>query len=412
MKKPIVLALILLLLMAFSSVCLQQVKAQYQGDITINIDGSVSPTSAPIVQSGNSYALTSDINGSITVNKSNIVLEGNKHTIKVPSVFSAGITLNYTSNSTVADFAINGGQYGINIYGTFNVVANNTISSVNNGIYSLDKPTGGIILAGYSNVISGNSLVNDLVGINFIGGLPNINCSYNLITGNTLTDCSVALLLYDSSNNNFYNNRFFNNERTVFDSGLGNYPQVISLNNWDNGYPSGGNFWSDYQTKYPYAKTIDSSGIGDTAYVINAQNKDRYPIMNLNQFLNFQNTAPKLTLLSPANQSYNESRVFLTFITDKAVNWTGYSLDGKQNVTIGGNSTIANLTNGIHGLTVYANDTFGNMGASQTINFSVVVTPIMKSEPFPTLPIAAVSVTLAAAVVATGLLVYHKKHQH
>jgi hypothetical protein len=89
----------------------------------------------------------------------------------------------------------------------------------------------------------------------------------------------------------------------------------------------------------------------------------------------FQSIAPKITLSSPQNQTYNESSVPLVFSTDKISNWTAYSLDGKQNVTVTGNRTITELTNGLHNVLVYANDSLGNIGASQTINFAIAVPP-------------------------------------
>ncbi len=49
---------------------------------------------------------------------------------------------------------------------------------------------------------------------------------------------------------------------------------------WDNGAKSGGNYWSDYLTKYPNAAQAGSSGFGNTAYVINANNKDNFPLMS------------------------------------------------------------------------------------------------------------------------------------
>jgi hypothetical protein len=124
----------------------------------------------------------------------------------------------------------------------------------------------------------------------------------------------------------------------------------------------------------------------------------------------FQPTPPpKISILSPLNQTYNESSVPLLFTTDKAVNWTGYSLDGKQNVTINCNSTVVNMTNGLHNITVYANDTFGNIGASENITFQVELPE--PSKPFPTALVAAVSGASAVVVVVAGLLVYLKKRK-
>jgi hypothetical protein len=49
------------------------------------------------------------------------------------------------------------------------------------------------------------------------------------------------------------------------------------------GYPSGGNYWSDYNGKDVYSgpcqNVTGSDGIGDTPYVIDGDNRDNYPIM-------------------------------------------------------------------------------------------------------------------------------------
>ena len=53
---------------------------------------------------------------------------------------------------------------------------------------------------------------------------------------------------------------------------------------WTNGYPSGGNYWSDYNGtdsyRGPYQNVTGSDGIGDTPYAINATDIDNYPLMN------------------------------------------------------------------------------------------------------------------------------------
>jgi hypothetical protein len=87
------------------------------------------------------------------------------------------------------------------------------------------------------------------------------------------------------------------------------------------------------------------------------------------------------------------------------ISWIGYSLDEKANVTFSGNTTLNGLAYGPHSLVVYANDTVGNMGATENLNFN-----IEKPESFPVVTVAAVAVTAIALVVA-GLLVYHKKHK-
>jgi hypothetical protein len=59
---------------------------------------------------------------------------------------------------------------------------------------------------------------------------------------------------------------------------------VGSVNVWDDGYPSGGNHWSDYvsvDVKNGIGQDLPGSdGIGDTPYTIDADNVDRYPLMN------------------------------------------------------------------------------------------------------------------------------------
>ena len=62
------------------------------------------------------------------------------------------------------------------------------------------------------------------------------------------------------------------------------------------------------------------------------------------------------------------------------------------------------MTNGVHNITVYAEDTFGNEGASGTIIFDIFV-----PEFFPAALVAASVVTVS--VVGVGLLVYFKTHQ-
>jgi hypothetical protein len=113
---------------------------------------------------------------------------------------------------------------------------------------------------------------------------------------------------------------------------------------------------------------------------------------------------PRISLMSPQNQSYRTANIPVNFAACAdygAVSWMGYSLDGQDNVTITGNTTLTGLSEGAHNITFYAADIYGNTGASETIHFAI--------EPFPTdLVIASVA---GIAVGAVGLLFYFRKRK-
>jgi len=112
-----------------------------------------------------------------------------------------------------------------------------------------------------------------------------------------------------------------------------------------------------------------------------------------------------ISVLSPKNARYNESSVALVFSVSNYVSWIGYSLDGKQNSTLTGNTTIANLPDGFHTLTIFANDTYGNV-ASQTINFTIEKP---QAEIFvSTVIIAVIAVPVAVTCISVGLLLFRR----
>lgn len=81
--------------------------------------------------------------------------------------------------------------------------------------------------------------------------------------------------------------------------------------------------------------------------------------------------APEVTVFSPENTIYDTPDVPLNFTVSESVSNFSYVLDWQENVTIGGNTTLSGLSNGVHSVTVYAQDVAGNSGASETISFSV-----------------------------------------
>ncbi len=107
-----------------------------------------------------------------------------------------------------------------------------------------------------------------------------------------------------------------------------------------------------------------------------------------------------ISIFSPQNKTYSTDEVPLIFTVNKFTSWMGYSLNGKDNVTIAGNTTLNGLDNGSYRITVYVNDAAGTGFASDTIYFSVT-----KNVPIEWIVIPAV----IGVVVAVCLLIYFKK---
>ncbi|MCW4031286.1 MAG: hypothetical protein NWE80_02880 [Candidatus Bathyarchaeota archaeon] len=117
-------------------------------------------------------------------------------------------------------------------------------------------------------------------------------------------------------------------------------------------------------------------------------------------------TVPQnITIMKPENTTYAPSEVPLSCFIDEPASWVGYSLDGQENVTIAGNTTLTNLTCAEHNITVYAADEAGNTGASEMIFFTIEEPP----EIFPTTMVIAPVALLS--VVGSGLLIYFKKRK-
>ena len=231
------------------------------------------------------------------------------------------------------------GTYGIVLMGgSNNSVCENTM---NCGI-SIDG-------SNYNNV-SGNNIVG-------AGTAILLESSNNIISENNIVNNGIGVQIDVTPNNAIYHNNFVNNTLQA---------RALSTNTRDYGYPSGGNYWSDYLAKYPHATEIDSSGIWNTPYVIDANNTDYYPLANKTA-----RALPTILLLSPESITYNATSVPLTFTVDQTTSWMGYSLDGQSKTTVSGNTTLTDLAIGIHSIVIFANNTANVMGASSVILFRV-----------------------------------------
>lgn len=113
-------------------------------------------------------------------------------------------------------------------------------------------------------------------------------------------------------------------------------------------------------------------------------------------------TAPAILDFSIKNTTYTQTDLPLNFKLDQSVQWIAYCLDGQENITITGNSTLSSNA-GSHQLKVYATDYAGNCGASETIYFEI-------TETLP-LPSATSISTIAIIIIGLGSITYFIRHK-
>jgi len=129
--------------------------------------------------------------------------------------------------------------------------------------------------AGYVAVVNSTDITVE--GLNIENNGQGVLIAYS--SNCTIRNCNFTDNLYgayvkSSSNITLYHNDFVDNHRH----------EANWANCWDNGYPGGGNYWSDYDGtdvhRGVYQNETGSDGIGDTQYVIDTDNQDNYPLMS------------------------------------------------------------------------------------------------------------------------------------
>jgi len=195
------------------------------------------------------------------LNTNNCTIKGN---IITENVY-CGIKLSSSYNNNICENDVSKNSVGIWLDSSNNSVTRNTIiNNLDVGIYVLSS----------DNIISQNDIANNGKGIDLRIGCSNFVCENNIINN------TYGIWLEHSKNNTFHHNNFICNIYQVFV--YWDYP-VYAINFWDNGYLSGGNYWSDYTgndvRSGPYQNVTCNDGIGDISYVIDENNVDRYPLM-------------------------------------------------------------------------------------------------------------------------------------
>ena len=187
-----------------------------------------------------------------------------------------GIFLNYSHfNKILANEISQNGLNGISLkaYSSGNEIVENKI--MENGINGIS-----LSRSSYNRVIKNEISLNKNAAIEFLG-----ESSENLVTENLFSRNFYGIYWWrtDTSNNNnkFHHNNFIEND----------YQLLISDdpdNYFDNGYPSGGNYWSNYKGKDeklgPNQDQPGSDGIIDTPYCV-GNVCDRYPFVRENGWI-------------------------------------------------------------------------------------------------------------------------------
>ncbi len=129
-----------------------------------------------------------------------------------------------------------------------------------------------------NTTIAGNTVV-----LNDMGGIGLLRSTQITIVGNNVTYNGVPIFgqagigLEFTSNALVYRNNMINNSRQA--------EVVVGTGDaWDDGYPSGGNFWSDYSGEDRCSGPAqdvcpDPDGLGDTSYEFDFNGIDNYPLM-------------------------------------------------------------------------------------------------------------------------------------
>jgi len=179
---------------------------------------------------------------------------------------AAGIYLLGSSNVTVVRNNVTTNGIGISLKDSANSSINeNTVTGNSNGIQLRDSQ---------HNMVCGNCITgNSHVGVVVLN--PESGSANNTITRNKIAGNWGGIDDDDYSSRIYHNNLLHNTEQTCFSSPPGF---------WDDGYPSGGNYWSDYTgidvCSGPFQNETGNDGIGDSPYYSRfTAPVDRYPLM-------------------------------------------------------------------------------------------------------------------------------------
>ncbi len=210
----------------------------------------------PMEAAGKGIGLPMDSNGNFLVNNS------------VLSCDFEGIYLDWrSSRNTISGNRITNASFGITLSNSNNenLLTNNYIAYIHY--------TGIVVYYSSDNRLLNNTIISSNTGVwlEYNGG--------HILVGNKVTGGELGIEITQTHDNVIYHNEFANNSLQARAELL----YQLWNNSWDDGYPSGGNYWSDYNGtdiyQGIYQNETGGDGIGDTLYFVDVNNVDRYPLI-------------------------------------------------------------------------------------------------------------------------------------
>lgn len=207
------------------------------------------------------------------------------------------------------------GHDGINLINVTNARIENVTSSGSHLGFELDFVRSATILAntvdgspaGFGGIFisasSGVTLTGNRVTGTAAQGISVRESTDILVRENRVIQSGVGIQVYGSTGVLVHHNDLLGNYAQAADSGG-------AENRWDDGYPAGGNNWSDYSGWDDCAGSLQdacpqSDGIGDLPYQIDENSLDRYPILATNP----PNRLPVASLEVPAGPWIPENQI-------------------------------------------------------------------------------------------------------
>lgn len=277
---------------------LQGELASYVNDVDVSnkIDGR------PIIYWVDKHNLTvpADAGYVALVNCSDMTVQGLNLTNN-----GQGMLLAFTANSTITNNNVTANRQGIFLHNCSQAkIADNSIASNGGFGVKLESCT--------DSTVHGNAIVRNTNGIV-------LSMSNNTrVTCNTDQSNGAGLYFDQSSFCVVYHNNFIQNSNQVVIASSSN-------NTFDNGYPSGGNFWSDYT-----GVDARATGLGFPYYIVSGEAQDMYPLMGQITVYDVtlqQNKTEQIDVESNSTVSafqFNESARAISFNVEGLENTTGF----------------------------------------------------------------------------------------